>query len=178
MATRPSNLARNRWTVSLLDPRPDARVLELGFGPGVALAALAARVTRGRIVGIDHSPLMVRRAARRNAAAIAQGRMELLAGSAEHLPALGEPFDAVMAVNVAQFWTDPVAVLQRLRGQMRPGGRIALTVQPRNPRAGEADVQRLLTGLPAQLGAAGFTAVRVERLALKPVDAVCALAQA
>jgi hypothetical protein len=39
-AHRPSNRQRNRWTVSLLGVRPADRVLEVGFGPGVAVAEL------------------------------------------------------------------------------------------------------------------------------------------
>src|SRR5579863_8644217 len=41
MAHRPSNRQRSRWAVSMLDVRPADRVLEIGFGPGVAIAALA-----------------------------------------------------------------------------------------------------------------------------------------
>src|ERR1700753_3992186 len=49
MAHRPSNRQRSRWVVSLLDIRPADRVLELGFGPGVAIAALArARAAHAR----------------------------------------------------------------------------------------------------------------------------------
>src|SRR6201996_3046584 len=41
MAHRPSNRQRSAWVVSLLAVRPADRVLEIGFGPGLALAALA-----------------------------------------------------------------------------------------------------------------------------------------
>src|SRR5215211_5658345 len=71
MATRPSNVQRNRWAVEQLAIAPTDRVLEIGFGPGVALEALVARVTEGSVWGVDHSELMVRKAARRNARAIA-----------------------------------------------------------------------------------------------------------
>ena len=40
-AHRPSNRQRNRWAVSLLGVRPVSRVLEIGFGPGLAVAELA-----------------------------------------------------------------------------------------------------------------------------------------
>jgi len=51
-------------------PRPTDRVLEIGFGPGLAIAELAGRAGRGRVYGIDHSDVMVHRASRRNRAAI------------------------------------------------------------------------------------------------------------
>lgn len=43
MASRGSNLARNQWAVELLEVRPDDRILEVGFGPGVAVAVIGAR---------------------------------------------------------------------------------------------------------------------------------------
>ncbi len=70
MALRPSNRQRNRWAVALLDVGPTDRVLEIGFGPGIAIREAARRATRGRVAGIDHSPEMVRQATRRNAAAV------------------------------------------------------------------------------------------------------------
>ena len=41
MAHRSSNRRRNTWVVSLLDVRPTDRVLEIGFGPGIAIGELA-----------------------------------------------------------------------------------------------------------------------------------------
>jgi hypothetical protein len=38
MANRPSNIERSRWTVDLLNVQPTDHVLEIGFGPGLALA--------------------------------------------------------------------------------------------------------------------------------------------
>ena len=62
MANRGSNRQRNDWTVELLEIAPGDRVLEFGCGPGLALAAAAARATSGRLVGIDHSSVMIEQA--------------------------------------------------------------------------------------------------------------------
>src|ERR1700733_7959720 len=74
MAHRPSNRERNRWVVALLAVRPADRVLEIGFGPGVAIAELA-RAGAGHVYGIDHSEVMVRQASKRNAAALRAGQV-------------------------------------------------------------------------------------------------------
>ena len=66
MGRRSSNVARNRWAVQLLDVQPNERVIELGCGPGVAIAALATRAIRGLVVGVDHSQVMIGQALRRN----------------------------------------------------------------------------------------------------------------
>lgn len=63
MAYRPSNRKRNRWAVSLLDVRPGEKVLEIGFGPGLAIAELSRRAgDTGHVHGIDHSDVMLRQA--------------------------------------------------------------------------------------------------------------------
>ena len=95
MASRSSNQERNRWTVDLLDLQPSDRVLEIGYGPGLALAQAAGRVTSGEIAGMDHSRIMLEQATARNAAAIQAGRMRLSVGGLDDLGGLGGPFDKV-----------------------------------------------------------------------------------
>src|SRR3984957_15042542 len=96
MARRPSNRQRNRGVVSLLAGHPADRVLEIGFGPGVAIAELA-RAGAGHVYGIDHSAVMLKQATRRNAAAIRAGRVTLINASVGQLPAaLDGPFDAIL----------------------------------------------------------------------------------
>jgi SAM-dependent methyltransferase len=122
MAHRGSNRQRNRWAVSLLDVQPTDRVLEIGFGPGVAIAELAGRATRGRVYGIDHSGVMVGQASRRNAAAIRAHRVVLVHASVEELPSFDfdGPLDAILAVNSVGFWPNPAERLGELRRLLRP----------------------------------------------------------
>jgi SAM-dependent methyltransferase len=168
MAHRGSNVRRNRWVVSLLDARPTDRVLEVGFGPGVAIAALAQRVTRGVVFGIDHSAVMVRVAGRRNAAAVRAHRVVLRQAAVDRLPSFDDPLDAVFAVNSAGSWPEPVDRLRELRGLLRPGGRIALASQPRSPGATRETTARAARELEDLLARAGFADLRVETLDLDP----------
>ena len=141
MAHRPSNRQRSAWVVSLLEVRAADRVLEIGFGPGLAVAQLV-RAGAGHVDGIDHSGVMVRQASRRNAAAIRAGRVTLIRASAEALPgALGGPFDAILAVNALAFWPAPAERLTQLQRRLAPGGRVAIASQPRCPGA-TADTSR------------------------------------
>ncbi|MEV7045985.1 methyltransferase domain-containing protein [Amycolatopsis sp. NPDC051061] len=166
MAHRGSNRQRNIWVVGLLDVQPEERVLEVGFGPGIALGELAARATRGRVYGVDHSAVMVQRASRRTRAAA--DRIELIHASVDRLPSFGEPLDAVLAVNSSGFWPDPPQRLRELRGLLRPGGRIALASQPRCPGAERDTTTRAAGELQNLLAKAGFTDLRVETLDLDP----------
>lgn len=175
MSHRGSNRQRNLWVVSLLDVQPSERVLEIGFGPGLAIAELARRAHRGRVYGIDHSQVMVRQASKRNAAAIRAHRVQLLHSSVDQLPHFDEPLDAIVAVNSAGFWPNPTEQLSELRGLLRPGGRIALASQPRCPGATADTTTRAGRELHELLTQAGFTQARVETLQLNPPVA-CILA--
>jgi SAM-dependent methyltransferase len=186
MGRRPSNVMRSRWAVDLLDVAPADRVLELGCGPGVGVAALAARARSGLVVGVDRSKVMIRQARRRNAKAVRDGRVRLVVSAVEDLPEPGShpgdapfdaKFDAVLAVNTVGFWTDPVARLVVVRGHLVPGGRIALVSQPRIPGATDATSAAAAYELAELLTRAGFDRARVESLELKP-PAVCVLAHA
>jgi SAM-dependent methyltransferase len=175
MAKRGSNRQRNVWAVGLLDVQPHDRILEIGFGPGIAVRELARRATSGLVVGVDHSDVMVRQARKRNAAAVRAGRVDLRLGTADRLPVFGEPFDRILAVNSLMFWDDPVDRLVELRGLLRPGGRVAIAYQPRGPGASDETAAQAGRELAEQFAAAGFTDVRVETLDLQPTNAVCVL---
>jgi len=168
MAHRSSNRERSLWAVGLLDVQPGERVLELGFGPGIAIGELARRAGGGLVAGVDHSELMVRQARRRNAAGVRAGQVDLRLGSLEALPDFGASFDAILAVNALHFSGDPVAVLRNLHRVLRPGGRIAIASQPRCPGATAETSAESGRQLAAGLDAAGFSRVRIETLPLDP----------
>jgi SAM-dependent methyltransferase len=175
MAKRGSNRQRNVWVVGLLDVHPHDQVLEIGFGPGVAVRELARRATSGLVVGIDHSEVMVRQARRRNATAVRAGRVDLRLGNAEHLPTFDAPFDKILAVNSLMFWDDPVDRLVELRRLLRPGGLVAIGYQPRGPGASDETAAQAGCDMAEQFATAGFTDVRVKTLDLRPTNSVCVL---
>lgn len=175
MATRESNRQRNSWTIGLLGLKPDDRFLEIGYGPGLAIGYAAEHITRGRIVGIDHSGEMRRLAASRNSEAVRSGRVELLTGGFELLDGFAEPFTRVMSTNVVQFWEDGGAAFRALAAVMAPGGRIATTYQPRHRGATPADAEKMAARIMGWMDAAGFRDIRTERLPLAPLPAICVL---
>jgi SAM-dependent methyltransferase len=165
------NGRRNRWVVGLLDPQPGEHFLEIGCGPGLAVAEVVA--AGGRVTAIDPSEVMRSMAARRNATAVADGRVVIADGSAEALP--DSPFAAAYAANTAQFWKDIDATLDAVATRLRPGGRVALAIQPRFKGATDADARRLADENAERLARAGFGDIRVETLVLRPTDVGCAL---
>jgi SAM-dependent methyltransferase len=168
MASRPSNRRRNVWAVSLLDVQRRDRVLEIGFGPGIALREISRLAVEGHVCGLDHSEEMLRQATRRNAAAMQTGRVELRLGSVDGLRVFAEPFDKVLAVNAIMFGDRTIDRLEALRRVMRPGGRIAIAHQPRGPGATDAAAAERGEEIAAALTRAGFSDVRVRTMRLKP----------
>jgi ubiquinone/menaquinone biosynthesis C-methylase UbiE len=176
MAHRSSNRQRNRWVASLLDVQATDRVLEIGFGPGLAIAELSRRVgPAGHVYGLDRSDVMLRQATRHNAVAIQAGRVTLILGAVDQLPpALDGPFDAILAVNNLGFWRAPAERLEELRRRLKPGGCIAIASQPRCPGATRSTSLEAAGEITDLLQAAGFTQTRTEVLDLDP-PVVCVL---
>jgi len=139
--------------IELLDVRPDDKVLEVGFGPGVAIQLVLHRVPAGSVAGVDQSQEMVRQAAARNADALRTRRVDLRYGSVESLPFADETFDKVLAINSMQAWPDAGVGLREIRRVLTHGGKVALgfTVSSGQPKEGVAE----------SLAAAGFSQARI-----------------
>src|SRR5215475_8150024 len=168
MALRPSNRKRNVWAVSLLGVQPTDRILEIGFGPGIAIRELARRATHGHVVGVDRSEVMRAQAARRNAAAIRAGRVLLTVAPVENLPKFEQSFDIVLAVNNMGMWPEPTLRLKELARLMRGAGQIALVSQPRRPGATAETTKSAARDIVGKLEDAGFVDISVETLDLDP----------
>jgi ubiquinone/menaquinone biosynthesis C-methylase UbiE len=169
-----STRQRNTWMVSLLDIGRDDRILEVGCGPGALIQALSARATEGLVVGVDLSPIMLQQAARRNAEAIREGRVRLQVGSAMALPFEEASFDKALSANSLPFWPDQEAGVKEMRRVLKPGGVIAIILQPIWART-ESEVKQIGAGLLVLLAMVGFQQVRLESKPMKPIASVCAL---
>jgi SAM-dependent methyltransferase len=131
-------------------PDPDDRLLEIGCGPGVAVALVCEHLDGGRITAIDRSPTAIRRAAARNAGHLAAGRAVLRTAALESLRPEDLPegpggFDKVFAMNVNLFWVrDPARELELIRVLLKPGGALFLFYGYGTPGQGPATVPEAL----------------------------------
>src|SRR5258706_2828704 len=156
------------WTVPLLNIEPQARILEIGFGPGVSTQYASEKAAKGFVAGIDHSETMVGAAHRHNAAAIRAGRMELKQGDVASLPYPDESFDKAFSIHSIYFWTRPVECLKELWRVLKPGGLLAITILPKDKwsdaQRGESSLRTLYFGtdVARMFSDAGFREVRVE----------------
>lgn len=116
----------NKRAIELLDIAEQDDVLEIGFGPGLALRKMSRLVRSGRITGVDRSPTMFRQAQARNRAAIQHGKLRLIQGTFECLSLESASVDKVLAVNVIYFCSPNGAALAEARRVLRPGGAMSI----------------------------------------------------
>jgi SAM-dependent methyltransferase len=123
-----SNAASYELLVTLLDPQPGERFLDVGTGSG-GLAQRAAE--RGaEVVGVDVAEAAVEVAR----TTVPDARFEV--ADAQALPFPAAAFDVVASAYGVNFATSHAAAAAELARVCRPGGRLGLTVMPPDSRAG------------------------------------------
>jgi SAM-dependent methyltransferase len=114
--------------VELADLQPGEVVLDVGGGYGEpSLTAARAVGPNGRVVCSDISEAMLD-VARTRVAEAGVSNVEFLARDAEELAFDAESFDAILSRATIMFLPDVAGTLRRLRGFLRPGGRLAASV--------------------------------------------------
>lgn len=154
--------AENQRAIDALDVGASDRVIDIGCGHDRSLGALAARTTKGRVVGVDPSDLMVEIAVDRNRALIKAGKVQVAIASAGDLPFDAEAFDKALCVHVIYFWKDLRTSFREIARVLKPGGRFVLVFRTDADAAAvaafQADVYcfRPLREVAAALNDAGF----------------------
>ena len=110
----------------LLSRSRASSVLEIGCGPGRALAALGRRLQAATLHGVDLSPFMVSAAGRRLAAAAVHA--SVAHGDARHLGWSDRSFDAVAAMHLFGHVPENAGreMLSEVGRVLRPGGELIL----------------------------------------------------
>ncbi|GAB4546635.1 MAG: arsenite methyltransferase [Phycisphaerales bacterium] len=111
--------------------RPGETVLDLGAGAGFDCFIAGPRVgASGRVIGVDMTPEMVRRA-RANTQAYRErsglDNVEFRLGEIEHLPVADGTVDAVISNCVINLAIDKDAVWREIARVLKPGGRVAVS---------------------------------------------------
>lgn len=118
--------------VELVDPQPDSSVVMIGCGPGVGVVAAARRVSKGAVIGLDPSAVMVERSRTRCRQARVEHLTTVERAAAESLPLPDGSQDAVVSVNNIQLWNDRSAGLDECARVLAPQG-VMVVLLPRGP---------------------------------------------
>lgn len=129
--------------------RPLGLVLDVGVGTGLELPLFDRRT---RLVGVDLSEPMLRRAQRRVDAQNLANVEGLLVMDATRLAFPDAAFDAVVAPFVLTVAPDPHAMLDELMRVAKPGGEIVLVNHIGAERGAMAALERWLGKRSASLG--------------------------
>jgi SAM-dependent methyltransferase len=152
---------RDSWqkpheVIQALRLAPDALVADVGSGTGYFTVRLAHRVPKGRVYGVDTEPDMVKYLAER-------ARRD---GLANVVSVAGKPDDAslpvkvdlVLMVDVYHHIADREAYFRRLRGALKPGGRVAVIDFKETSAAGPPKKERVSPArVRAEMQRAGYS---------------------
>lgn len=105
--------------LDLLSIKNSEDVLDLGCGPGNVTNEIA-KMTKGRVVGIDVAPGMIEEARQRG---IASGNVTFVVRDAADIEFISE-FDVIFSNSAFQWFIDPDVVLKRCFNALKLGGRM------------------------------------------------------
>lgn len=120
------NAPLNRKMLELVAAGGQDRILEIGFGNGSTIMAMADALDGGIVEGIDFSDAMLSAAVKRNRKHIDAGTVKLRHGNFDTSLYPVESFDTVCSANTIYFWQDRSHTITRIREILRPGGKLVL----------------------------------------------------
>lgn len=114
--------ALSDWGFQFLKLAETSQVLDCGCGGGANIEKLLKLCPKGRVCGIDYSPVSVEKSASRNESAIAAGRCQVLQASVAELPFGAEKFDLVTGFETVYFWPNLAESFREIHRVLKPGG--------------------------------------------------------
>lgn len=133
------------------------RFLEVGCGPGTAVALAAERIGPDRVAAVDPSSTFVDMVSKRVPGA------DIRVAGAEDAPFEDATFTVIVSIASMHHWTDRTAGLATLTAKLAPGGRLLLAERLLD-KPGHGITPEEITKVMAQLSELGHTDVRtIER---------------
>ena len=159
------------WGLSEVSIAENVDILDVGCGGGANIARLLSRAPKGRVMGIDYSPVSVKKSREVNAKAIAAGRCQVVEGSAAALPFEEGSFDLVTAFETVYFWPEIEKCFAGVRRTLKDGGRFVIVNEDDGLSGNNDKWEKLIDGmhtytsdeLRTHLTAAGFRDITIRR---------------
>jgi ubiquinone/menaquinone biosynthesis C-methylase UbiE len=115
-AGKGESMEHEHWPITkpaleLMQIAPDENILDVGCGSGWLSRALAKGVPEGRVVGMDISDEMIRRARQ---ASVDYGNLVLVVGEVAEIPWEQNFFTKAISVESSYYWPDPAKGLREI----------------------------------------------------------------
>ncbi len=170
------------WGCRSLAGETPGAVLDIGCGGGANLERFLKEYPAARVVGADYSDVSVREASKRNAAAIAQGRCEVVQADVSRLDLPADSFDLVTAFETVYFWPEIERCFAHVYRVLRSGGRFLIVNESTGTDEAAVKYAQIIDGmrlytpqrLEQLLAAAGFARIEHSRAEDMPWIAVLA----
>ncbi|HEX6923533.1 MAG TPA: class I SAM-dependent methyltransferase, partial [Bacillales bacterium] len=149
---------------------------EVGYGPGYSIDFILDHYSNVRIDGIDVSETMKDQAAHRLGSEIKAGKVHLSADAVEEAVFLPNHYHRIFTVNNFTLWQEKIVGLQKLYEALVRGGRIAITMQPRQEDAKSNQTRIFAEEIRKDLAECGYKRIKVRFKRVSPEWAVCVTA--
>ncbi|WP_170289370.1 class I SAM-dependent methyltransferase [Metabacillus lacus] len=166
----------NEWTVEKLEIQSGDNVLEIGYGPGYGIEYILSNYEGTSVDGADVSETMKEQAGKRLQSFIEEGRARLWAVDIEKAELEKESYDRVLSVNNYTIWDSPREGLENVVAALRPGGRAAITMQPRQEDAATEKTKKYAKQIQDDFLACGMENIEVSYKDVRPELTVCVTA--
>lgn len=166
----------NKWTIEHLQVHPNDHVLEVGYGPGYSIECLTKEYSHIQVDGIDPSQQMKEQAEHRLKDEVEEGRVSFFVGPIETAELKANSYQKVLSVNNYTIWDDPLKGLTNLYQSMAPGGKIAITMQPREEDACADKTRMFGRKIEEDLRQCGFQDIETRFRKVRPELTVCVTA--
>ncbi|MCD7036078.1 class I SAM-dependent methyltransferase [Metabacillus sp. GX 13764] len=170
------NRTINKWTISRLKIKPGDCVLEVGFGPGYGMEHILKNYPAVKLDGLDASETMKEQAEKRLQKYVEEGTVKFMVCDVERAELEHSHYHKILSVNNYTIWKNPQNGLKRLCEALKPGGRMAITMQPREEGASPERTREFGRLIEGDMRTCGFQNITVKYKKVHPELTVCVTA--
>ncbi|MBR1511019.1 MAG: class I SAM-dependent methyltransferase [Bacteroidales bacterium] len=159
------------WGLDFGNVPAEGEILDIGCGGGANLKRLMQRSLKGKVTGVDYSPVSVQKSAKVNAGAIKEGRCQVLSANVAQLPFADDTFTMATAFETIYFWPDIEKSFSEVRRVLTPGGKFLIVNEDDGLSGSNEKWEKIIDGMhtytpdevKTHLAAAGFRNITIHR---------------